>query len=68
MSTDFDLDLKVDIEDRALGRQKMNWVFRSTLFNAFLDNMSNVNKEKQLIVDLLNLHFSVDLISLSNVN
>jgi len=24
MSTDFDLDLKVDIEDRALGRQKIN--------------------------------------------
>jgi len=35
ISTDFDLDLKVDIEDRALGRQKMNWVLRSTLFNAF---------------------------------
>jgi hypothetical protein len=54
MSTDFDLDLKVDIEDRALGQQtenelglkvdiiqcvlgqqKMNWVFMSTLFNAF---------------------------------
>ncbi len=47
--TDFDLDLKVDIEDQALGRQKMNWV-------------------KQLIVDLINLHFSFNLISLSNVN
>jgi hypothetical protein len=30
--------------------------------------MSNVNKENQLIVDLIYLHFSVDLISLSNVN
>ncbi len=35
MSTDFDLDLKVNIEDQALGGQKMNWVFRLTLFNAF---------------------------------
>jgi len=34
MLTDFDLDLKVNIEDQALGRHKMNWVFRSTLFNA----------------------------------
>ncbi len=63
--TDFDLD---DIEDQALGQQKMNWVFRSTLFNVFYVDVSNVNKEKQLIVDLINLHFSVDLISLSNVN
>ncbi len=62
--TDFDLDLKVDIEDQALGPQKMNWVFRLTLFNAFLVDMSNVNKEKQLIVNPINLHFSVDLISL----
>jgi len=30
--------------------------------------MSNVNIEKQLIVNLMNLHFSVDLISLLNVN
>jgi len=29
--------------------------------------MSSVNKEKQLIVDLISLHFSVDLISLSNL-
>jgi hypothetical protein len=35
MSTDFDLDLKVNTEDRALGQQKMNWVFKLTLFNAF---------------------------------
>jgi len=35
MLPDFDLDLNVDIEDQALGRQKMNWVFRLTLFNAF---------------------------------
>ncbi len=68
MSKDFDLDLKVNIEDRALGQQKINCVFRLTLFNAFKVDMSNVNKEKQLIVDLINLHFSVNLISLSNVN
>jgi len=34
MSTDFDLDLKVDIEDQTLGLHKLNRVFRLTFFNA----------------------------------
>ncbi len=39
MLTDFDLDVEVDIEHRALGRQKMNLVFKSTLFNVFYADM-----------------------------
>jgi hypothetical protein len=65
MSTDFVLDLKFDIEHyveiKLIG--SLGWHFSMRL-----GQHVNVNKEKQAIVDLINLHFSVHLISLSNVN
>ena len=49
MSTKKELSFKVDIEDWALGRQKMIWVLRSTM-------------KTELYVDKKELDFKVDII------